>query len=36
MAKYYQLQEEVKKLKNLVQAVILQELGVKIDVVVDE
>lgn len=34
MAKYYQLQEEIKKLKNSVQAVVLQELGVKVDLVV--
>ena len=36
MAKYYQLQEEIKKLKNLAQAVILQEVGVKVDIVIDE
>lgn len=35
MAKYYQLQEEIKKLKNLAQAVILQEVGVKVDIVID-
>ncbi len=35
MAKYYSLQEEVKKLKNLAQSIVLQEIGLKIDIVLD-
>lgn len=34
MAKYFGLQEEIKKMKNLAQSIVLQEIGEKVDVVV--
>lgn len=36
MSKYYQLQEEIKKLKNIAQTVILQEIGIKVNIIVDD
>jgi hypothetical protein len=34
MAKYFNLQEEIKKLKNLAQSTVLQEIGETISIVI--